>query len=308
MTSMQSSILGLIFVASVLLFAMASSEEENEQSGALQVCIVQDPLITEASGIAASRTMKNAVWMHNDSGDKPRIFLVDLDGTTRAIVNVNNVTATDWEDMCSFELDGDSWLLIGDIGDNGRVRGAKSPHCQLLLLKEPRPAGIDHSKNVMETTVEVVRTISFELPEGPENCESLTVDSASRTIFLVTKTDPLHSALYSLPLTLTRGKEHLKAEKQASLAVPYATAMDISPDGRHLVVIDMFSGAMITRADPQSESWADACRNPVAVLILPKRKQGETVCFTADGKSLLMNSEGVSQPLWQMDNPLFQLQ
>ena len=63
-------------------------------------------------------------------------FLVELHGTTLGIVNVKGVTATDWEDMCAFELDGESWLLIGDIGDNQRVRGTKSPSCQLLLLSD----------------------------------------------------------------------------------------------------------------------------------------------------------------------------
>lgn len=274
----------------------------DESAGAIkEVCIVQDPLITEASGLAISRTTKDAVWIHNDSGDVPRLFLVGLNGTTQGIVNVKDVTAMDWEDMCSFERDGESWLLIGDIGDNQRIRGATSPVCQLLLLKEPKLKRVRSSKMAVESTVEVVRTIEFQFPDGPQDCESVAVDTVSGTILLVTKTDPLHSALYSLPLTISTGKETLTAERLAPLSVPYATAMDISSDGRRLAIVNMFSGVLLTRNDPERESWADACSNSITPLTLPIRKQGESVCFTADGNSLLLNSEGASQPLWQIE-------
>jgi len=265
-----------------------------------EVCVVGDPLILEASGLAVSRTIKDAVWMHNDSGDVPRLFLVGLNGNTLGIVNVKGVTARDWEDMCSFELDGESWLLVGDIGDNGRVRSSTLP-CQLLLLKEPTVKLNGQTDPDFESTVDVCRTIEFQFPDGPHDCESLAVDTVSRTILLVTKTSPFEGALYSLPLTLTKGKEKLKAERIASLGVAFATAMDISSDGRRLAIVNMFSGIMLTREDPEKESWAEAGSKPVTVLTLPVRKQGESVCFTADGNSLLLNSEGASQPLWQIE-------
>ncbi len=290
--------LGIVLVIACL---SAMTIGDDAAGTAKEVCIVQDPLITEASGLAVCRTTKDAVWIHNDSGDVPRLFLVGLNGTTQGIVNVKDVIATDWEDMCSFELDNESWLLIGDIGDNQRIRGATSPACQLLLLKEPKLKRVRSSKMAVESTVEVVRTIEFQFPDGPQDCESLAVDTVSGTILLVTKTDPLHSALYSLPLTISAGKETLTAERLAPLSVPYATAMDISSDGRRLAIVNMFSGVLLTRNDPKKESWADAGSKPVTVLTLPIRKQGESVCFTADGNSLLLNSEGTSQPLWQIE-------
>lgn len=132
------------------------------------------------------------------------------------------------------------------------------------------------------------------------DCESLAVDTVSRTILLVTKADPFESALYSLPLALTTGKESLTAERLAPLGVTYATAMDVSSDGRHLAIVNMFSGVMLMREDPKKQSWAEASRGSITGLTLPIRKQGESVCFTGDGNSLLLNSEGKSQPLWQV--------
>ena len=290
--------LGLLFVNAC---SSAATIGDEAAGTAKEVCIVQDPLITEASGLAVSRTTREAVWMHNDSGDVPRLFLVGLNGTTQVIVKVKDVQATDWEDMCSFEMDDESWLLVGDIGDNQRVRGTKSPPCQLLLLKEPKLGPVGSTKGTSESTIDVFRTIEFQFPDGPHDCEGLAVDTLSRTILVVTKTDPLNSALYAMPLTITQGKESLTAERIASLSVPYATAMDVSSDGRRMVIVNMFSGVMLMRDEPEKKSWADASSESITALTLPVRKQGESVCFTTDGKSLLLNSEGASQPLWTIE-------
>lgn len=37
--------------------------------------------ITEASGLVASRSQKDLLWTHNDSGDELRIFGIYTDGT-----------------------------------------------------------------------------------------------------------------------------------------------------------------------------------------------------------------------------------
>ena len=265
---------------------------------AKSVCVISDPAINEASGIAISRQNPDAVWIHNDSGDLPRLFLVGFDGQTKAVVTVRDVVPMDWEDMCSFELDGEKWLLIGDIGDNGHVRGQSAPVCQLLLLKEPT-AGRNDRSEPEQVAIEVFATLDYSYPDGPRDCESLAVDTTNREILLLSKSDPFNCALFRLPLSLKKGNSTVVVESIASLGVPYATAMDISPDGRRLVVVNMFSGAMVERQDP--ESWSDACRRPVTLLTLPKRKQGESVCFTADGGSLLLNSEKRKQPLWKIE-------
>ena len=282
----------------IVLFCTIVTHADDPDHSTRQLGIVRDPEILEASGLAISRNVENAIWMHNDSGDQPRLFLVAADGNTIAIVSLKGAEANDWEDMCSFELDGESWLLIGDIGDNARQRGLKSPTCRLYLIREPK---LDSGRTMpVEITVDVVRTIEFQFPDGPHDCESLAVDTTSRTILLVTKSDPTDCAMYSLPLTLTKGSESVKAKSATAIGATFATAMDISPDGRRLVIVSMFAGVMVTRDDPKLESWSSAVAKSVTVLTLPRRKQGESVCFTADGAALILNSEGASQPLWHV--------
>jgi hypothetical protein len=81
---LQSLIITAVYCSSIC-------RSDESASIAKELCLVQDPLILESSGLATCRTMENAVWMHNDSGDVPRLFLVGLDGNTIGIVNVNGV-------------------------------------------------------------------------------------------------------------------------------------------------------------------------------------------------------------------------
>jgi len=267
--------------------------------GTEMVCRIQDPALLESSGIAISRHRPDAVWIHNDSGDSARLFLVGLDGRTLAIATVRNTEPLDWEDLCSFEMAGEKWLMIGDIGDNARRRGKSASACQLLLLKEPK-IEVESAANPqpVELSVDVVSVTEFSFPDGPEDCEGLAVDTKRQEILLITKTNPLKCQLFRLPLSLQPGNHTGQAVPVAKLSIPWATAMDISSDGLQLAVVNMFSGALVERED--SESWSDACQRPVTVLTLPPRLQGESVCFELDGNALLLNSEGRQQPLWRV--------
>ena len=267
----------------------------------VEVCVVADPELNEASGLAMSLQNKDAVWIHNDSGDTARLFLVGLDGKTQAVLHVNQERPFDWEDMCSFEIDGQAWLLIGDIGDNSRIRGKTAPPCQLLLVKEPEmtiAAGEGSPLTPPIVNARIHATVQFSFPDGPVDCESLAVDTQRREILLLTKTNPFSCKLFRLPLTLTAGSTTTQAEPLAAVPVPYATAMDISRDGHQLAIVNMFSGALLDRKP--DETWTDACENTLRIVTLPPRPQGETVCFEPDGKSLLLNSERAQQPIYRV--------
>src|SRR4051794_31240901 len=64
-------------------------------SGSLKVTdggTVTDPAIDEASGIAASRANPGRWWVHNDSGDSARFFLIDHAAKVTATVDVDGAT------------------------------------------------------------------------------------------------------------------------------------------------------------------------------------------------------------------------
>ena len=169
-------------------------------------------------------------------------------------------------------------------------------------MKEPKiDLEAEDSPEPDQQVVDVFSATEYSWPGGPENCECLAVDTKRREILLLTKSNPSICQLCRLPLTLQPGEHVAQAEIVSALSVPWATAMDVSADGLKLVAVNMISGVLIERTE--SESWSDACQRPAAVIALPPRRQGESVCFEPDGLSLLLNSEGQNQPLWRVQLP-----
>ena len=86
----------------------------------VQTGTLQDPAITEASGIAASRTNPGIYWVHNDSGDSARVFATDLSGAAIGRFRLQGAQARDWEDIDvgPGPEPGRSYLYLGDIGGN----------------------------------------------------------------------------------------------------------------------------------------------------------------------------------------------
>lgn len=268
-----------------------------------QVSVIADERIRESSGLALSHRQPDAVWIHNDSGDRARLFLVGLDGNTRGVFQLADVPVpVDWEDMCSFEVDGEPWLMIGDVGDNGANRHVVTPDkgreraCRLLLFHEPVL-----KEGPEQDRVPVHTTILFEYEDGPRNCESVGVDTERKEILLVSKSKstPLDCGMYSIPLTLEPGTVTVTARRIGSLDILSATAMDVAPDSHRLVIISA-KGAFIADRTAE-EGWGEAIKKAPQFIVLPKRENGETVCFGRSSDELFLNSEHVGQPLWRVD-------
>jgi hypothetical protein len=264
--------------------------------------VIADEQINESSGLARSLRQSDAIWVHNDSGDTARLFLVGLDGRTRGIFPLKDVPhPVDWEDMCGFSVGGEPWLMIGDVGDNATNRHILTPDegekraCRLLLLKEPvlKDWGAQDS-------VPVHTTIIFEYDDGPHNCESIAVDTERGECILVSKSKstPLDCGIYVVPLTLKAGITTATARRIGSLNIYNATAMDIAADNHRMVIISFRGASIVERTS--GETWGDAIKREPVFTILPKRKGGESVCFGRNRDELLLNSEHVRQPLWSV--------
>ena len=270
-----------------------------------QVCVISDERIRESSGLALSQRQTDAVWIHNDSGDVARLFLVGFDGSTRGVFHLKDVPRpVDWEDMCGFTVGGESWLIIGDVGDNSTSRHIFTPDkgreraCRLLFIREPEWKDQDE-----QDSVPVHATIVYEYDDGPHNCESVAVDTERGEILLVTKSKsvPLDCGMYVIPLTLEAGTHTVTARRIGSLNIRNATAMDLSPDHHHLVIISQDGATLVDRTT--DEGWGEAIQRSLPSFELPKRKGGETVCFGRHPVELFLNSEHVGQPLWRVQIP-----
>jgi hypothetical protein len=266
--------------------------------------------IDESSGLSASRRTADLLWTHNDSDGQPVLYAIGTDGRLRGTVRVQGLKNIDWEDLASFELDGQSWLLIADIGDNdGRRRD-----CALYVIAEPAATELMPER---ELSVSVAWKIPVRYPDGSHDAESVAVDVRERAVYLLRKR--IHpNALFMLPLrpamdeTAPVAREvgrmkHIPQPNSEQRAFPVATgrwrgnptSMDISADGRCAVVLTYGDVLLFPRRP--GENWSKAfSRRP---LILPPHglEQAEAVCFSRDGQSLFVTEEKLNAPLLRYD-------
>ncbi|MFA7237900.1 MAG: hypothetical protein WC058_13635 [Phycisphaeraceae bacterium] len=253
---------------------------------------LQSKLLDESSGLACSRRSsapgsQTLWWTHNDSGDGPFLYALGPRGEDRGRVELQNVFAIDWEDMCSFTLDNHPYLLAADTGDNLRKRRRYS----LYILGEPDAPGENKS-----VTITHFRTVHFEYPHGQSyNCEAVAVDSNTHVIYLVTKrwfiNDDIPTRVFRIPLPDPAKPDNrtLPAEQIGQLDLSMVTAMDLSPDGRRAVVLTMTGLYEFSRKP--DEDWPAAFKRPPRSLPLPILKQAEAVAFATDGLTIQLTTE-----------------
>lgn len=258
---------------------------------AQRLCYLADQRITESSGLACSRRTSGIFWTHNDSGDDACLYAFDTHGRNLGTCILRGVVAFDWEDIASLSFQDRPYLLIGDIGNNAR---AAAVH-MIYLIEEPP---LDPCKPGAPTPVRVLQLIHFAYEDDHRNCEALAIDPTSRTILLATKELLFGCRVYSLEWPKNDPKKVSIARHIATLRIPPATAMDISPDGQRAVVLTYGNAYQFTRAP--GEPWAKAFARPGEEIALPHRAQGEAICYGPDGKTLYLTSEKRPTPLWEV--------
>ena len=276
----------------------------------IHLCKLENKKINESSGIAISRRHADLFWTHNDSGDKPRLFCFDLQGRHRGTCQLKKVKAKDWEDMCSFRVGGNAKLLIGDIGDNA----AKRRSCRLYLIDEPLKPSDDLKKN-KQSASPPIQTIELTYSTKKSmDCEAIGVDVSNEKLLLVEKRRWIHCRVFEadfpldpktgrldvtrLPGAKTDRKAKLVAKPIAQIKLALVSAMDVSPDGRRAIVMTLGEAVEFIRTG--DESWSDAFKRKPKIVHLPPRRQGEAVCYGANGRDLYLTSEMTPTPLFKV--------
>jgi len=254
-----------------------------------QIAKIACKQINESSGLACGRRNKDVFWTHNDSGDGPRLFAFDRKGRRLATVTLKGALATDWEDMASFTARGKHILLVGDVGDNY----SKRKSCTLYAVAEPK---LNTQRPAATGKLPVAQTICFSYEGGPRNCESLAVDPTTLNIYLVSK-EGGKCGVYELSWPKKTVSRQV-ARRIAVLKIAPATAMDISPDGLRAVVLTY--GPAFEYVRGKKEKWADAFARKPRRINMPRRRQGESICYGRDGKTLYLTSEFTPSPLWEV--------
>jgi hypothetical protein len=247
---------------------------------------LQDSDIDECSGLVVSSQKDNLLWVHNDSGDKSRVFLINNKGETQAVYNYNK-EVIDCEDIAmNYPKNGKPQLFVGDIGDNRSRRD----YISIYKFDEPNLA----IKSTNEIAINKVEELDFKYPDGPRDAECLMIDQRDQKIYIVSKRED-NVGLYSAPLNSKSGNM-ITLKKEMKLSFPggpgskWITAGDISRDGKEIVIKSYIYIFYWDRK--ANESIPQCLKRAFIGLPYNPEKQGEAIGFTKDGRSYYTISEG----------------
>jgi hypothetical protein len=254
----------------------SSSEDPNVFENKPVVKPVSGSTVSEASGIAESRINNGFIWVLEDSGNPPQLFLLGTDGNILKSIYIRSAVNRDWEEMAIAKgpdpaLD---YLYLADIGDNGN----SNESCTFYRFPEPSST-IDTVKNYDK--------IVFRYPDGGHDAEAFLVDDESGDIFILTKRDK-SSRVYRLKSGYSTAGVNT-AEFVMELPYNGITAAAISPDGKDILVktytkifhYSKTAGLTIPQALGSAPFSAPYNLEP----------QGEAICFSTDNTGYFTLSE-----------------
>lgn len=244
--------------------------------------ILENEAINEASGIAASWYHENAFWIHNDSGDKPRLFLVDTQGKTLATLTLYNIEARDWEDIALNVEDSIPYLYVAEIGDN------QAQYEDKYIYRFPEPT-LENGET--EITISAIDIIQFAYPQRARDAESLLVDPLTKDILIISKREEF-SKIFELAFPYSYDTVNVLVEK-GELPFRNTVAGDISPDGKG-VLLKTYDEVFYWERKGK-ESAAELLTTQGVRIPYFREPQGEAIAWGKEGTTFYTLSEEYMQ-------------
>jgi len=249
--------------------------------------------LNNLSGMAVSSRNPGVLYVHNDM-TRQELFAVSESGALLGTYGWTGVTVEDMEDMAVAHCPAGSCIYLADIGGNLAARTSFA----ILRIGEPTVA----AGQAPVTASVTVERLTFSYADGMHNAESLLVDPASDTLYIITKVDSGPSAVYRLAGAF--GQTGAIAQKVADLPVPKssdrpATSASAHPCGggfllrtsNTLYEFRIAPGALFESAFQVA---------PVAVPVASET-QSEAVAYRPDGRGYFTTGEGAMPALNRVD-------
>ncbi len=237
------------------------------------------PMVTavnEASGLADSKINAGYVWVQEDSGNPPQLFLLDHAATTVKKICIKGASNIDWEDIALANgPDGTKkYLYIAEIGDND----AKHAESAFYRFEEPL------------ATTDTVRTfdlIRFSYADGARDAEAFLVDNSTKDIYIITKREA-NARLYkiSFPYSTTTVNTAVFVQTLPYSGVVSASA---SNDGKSIIVKTYPALYYYARGD--NETIHQCLQKAYTTLGYQLEPQGEAIGFAVDNSGFYTLSE-----------------
>lgn len=257
----------------VVIASLAGRSDAAADDDPMQISVIDDPRIVEASGMALSVQFDDLVYLVNDSGESQMIYAVRI--STGAVVGATTVTNGRWKDSEALSIDDDGTLWVADTGDNLEQR----QDAALYSFAEPGEG---------DQTVTAKRyPLTYE--GGPQNVEALLIEPKTGGKYLISK-GFAGASVFAVPDPLSPGSNVAKRVTDAPAGV---TDGAFTLDGSRVL---LRTYADVRELDPSD--WDE--RRSIAS---PPVQQGETLAAESGGRTFLIGSEGASSPLIRVAIP-----
>ena len=287
----------LIFLPLVSPAKLCSQRPNQTQVGTLQ-----SPDLAEASGMRFS-VLNPQLIFHIADGSKPQLFVTDRQGRKAKSIPLQ-VTLEDTEALTLAPCQGETCVVVGDIGDNARTRSTIQLHYfrESKLLSSRGPVAPDLS-------------VSLKYPsnQGSQNAEALWTDPRGQ-IFLFTKVKG--SAVSQLYAVDARSSQLRWVRSLDFLALPNRLPLDPIKKKNGFMISDAdfnyqdqtlavvtyqyifeFQWASLNKPEPQMRLGED-----FVVRALDQALQYEGIAYLPHSKTLYVTNEMEARrnlaPLW----------
>lgn len=236
--------------------------------------------LKEVSGIACSEVNAGLMWVQNDSGNDPAIYLINKDMDIVLTCRLDGVQNRDWEDITvgPGPEAGKSYVYVGDIGDN------KASHTVKFIYRFEEPV---YKPGKSEVSVSAIEKITFRLSDAMKDTESLLIDHKTKNLYVISKREePVTVYEIKYPFSLD---DTLTGKKIMTL--PYAEIVSGDVDAR--------TGDILVKNYDKVFYWRNAHNENVASLLkrqpveveYEREVQGEAITWAADGSGFYTVSE-----------------
>jgi hypothetical protein len=233
--------------------------------------------ISEASGIADSKTLKDHLWVIEDSGNPPRLFLLKHEGFVTDSFTLAGATNRDWEDVAVGKGPDDAltYLYVGDIGDNNGT------YTSYTIYRAPEPT-------TFEDEITGYDSIKFTYPDGPHDAEAFMIDDNTKDIFVITKKDN-PSKLYRIPYPQDTQNMN-QAEFVSSLGYTGVVSASLSLAGTEIIT-KTYTQLFYYNRTAKEGLGVTLAKMPTDTLGYQLEAQGEAVAIANDNSGFFTLSE-----------------
>lgn len=242
----------------------------------------------ELSGVAPSRVYPGLLYVHEDSGNFNEVYVTNNKGANLGKLVLDGIGNRDWEDIATGPgPDKDKkYIYVGEIGDNNAA------HRSVFVYRFPEP-DLSAATAATEIHITAIDKIGLVYPGGAVNAESLLLDPLNMDLYIATK-QSARSTLYvaRYPQSTTSVNTLVALDK---LPFDLLTSGDISGNGSEILLRNT-GQIWYWKRQPGETIAATLLRKPQDAPYARNERQGEGICFAADGSSYITNSETKDYP------------